>query len=98
MESIFARQLADAADNNWYQLMQTAQPEHIARVISLAEQQLDLEAIASGPGMAMGLGLEYQQHQALDFVLQDLKNSQEWAGHCWRWGYVVRGSVTGLWR
>ncbi|CRG50538.1 hypothetical protein [Yersinia wautersii] len=72
-ESIFARQLADAADNNWYQLMQTAQPEHIARVISLAEQQLDLEAIASGPGMAMGLGLEYQQHQALDFVLQDLK-------------------------
>lgn len=52
--------------------MQTDKPEHIARVISLAEQQLDLVAIASGPGMAMGLGLAYRQHQALDFVLQDL--------------------------
>ena len=72
-EAIYSRQLADPADNNWYQLMQTNQPENIARVISLAEQQLDLEAIASGPGTAMGLGLAYQQHQALDFVLQDLK-------------------------
>lgn len=72
-EAIFSRQLADPLDDNWYQLMQTDQPEHIARVIVLAEQQLDLDAIASGPGTAMGLGLAYRQHQALDFVLQDLK-------------------------
>lgn len=71
-EAIYSRQSADPTDDNWYQLMQTDQPEHIARVISLAEQQLDLVAIASGPGMAMGLGLAYRQHQALDFVLQDL--------------------------
>jgi hypothetical protein len=72
-EAIYSRQSADPTGDNWYQLMQTDQPEHIARVISLAEQQLDLVAIASGPGTAMGLGLAYQQHQALDFVLQDLK-------------------------
>ncbi|WP_156293540.1 hypothetical protein [Serratia oryzae] len=72
-EAIFSRQLADPLDDNWYQLMQTDRPQHIARVIALAEQQLDLGAIASGPGTAMGLGLAYRQHQALDFVLQDLK-------------------------
>ncbi|TQI78630.1 hypothetical protein FHU10_1332 [Serratia fonticola] len=72
-EAIYARQLADPTDDNWYQLMQTDQPAHITRVIALAEQQLDLAAIASGPGTAMGLGLAYRQHQALDFVLQDLK-------------------------
>ncbi len=72
-QAIFSRQLADPADDNWYQLMQTERPEHIARVIELAEQQLDLVAIASGPGMAMGFGLAYRQHQALGTVLQDLK-------------------------
>ncbi|MDU9416315.1 hypothetical protein [Pseudomonas sp. zfem005] len=56
----------------WYQLMQTSDPQRIARVIDLARQQLDLEHIASGPSNALGLGPEYRQHSALDFILQDL--------------------------
>lgn len=76
-EAVFSRQLADPTDDNWYQLMQTDQPEQIVRVISLAEQQLDLVSIAAGPGTSMGLGLAYRHHQALDMVLQELKRFPE---------------------
>ncbi|WP_337058510.1 hypothetical protein [Pseudomonas sp. USHLN015] len=56
----------------WYQLMQTNDPQRASRVLELARQQLDLAHIASGPGSALGLGPEYRQHSALDFILQDL--------------------------
>lgn len=57
----------------WYQLMQTDNPDYIALVIALAESELDLTAIASGPQKSLGMGPQYQQHSALDFILQDLK-------------------------
>ncbi|MFJ5366785.1 hypothetical protein ACIPR9_16960 [Pectobacterium punjabense] len=70
---IYARQRDNPQDDNWYQLMQTDNPDYVANVITLAEQQLDLQSIASGPDNCMGMGPEYRQHHALDFVLQDLK-------------------------
>jgi len=56
----------------WYQLMQTDNPDYVAQVIALAESELDLGAIASGPQISLGMGPQYQQHDALGSVLQDL--------------------------
>lgn len=71
-QTIFARQSAGAGGDHWYHLMQTDDPERIAQVISLAETQLDLAAIATGPDTQLGLGPGFQPHGALDFILQDL--------------------------
>ncbi|HBV40625.1 MAG TPA: hypothetical protein DEF05_13330 [Erwinia sp.] len=65
----------------WYQLMQTDNPDYIAKVIALAEKELDLAAIASGPQKSLGLGPQYRQHSALDFILQDL---HRFPGQGWR--------------
>lgn len=69
---IFARQSAAAQENNWYELMQTDDPQRLERLLSLAESQFDLAAIATGPDTQPGVGYRYQQHNALDFILQDL--------------------------
>jgi hypothetical protein len=53
--------------------MQTDDPERINRVVRLAEERLPLAEIATGAAEELGLGLEYQAHSALDFVLQDLR-------------------------
>ncbi|MFS2059020.1 hypothetical protein [Kosakonia cowanii] len=71
-EQVFARQQTVPNEANWYELMQTESPQRMERILQLAEQQLDLAAIASGPDTLMGLGAEYRQHGALDFILQDL--------------------------
>jgi hypothetical protein len=52
--------------------MQTDDPERIDRVITLAQERLPLEQIATGPADELGLGPEFEHHSALDFVLQDL--------------------------
>ncbi|WP_312687508.1 hypothetical protein [Kosakonia sp.] len=69
---VFDRQAADAQENNWYDLMQSRFPARIEQVLGLAESQLDLAAIASGPDMQTGVGPHYQQHGMLDFILQEL--------------------------
>jgi hypothetical protein len=56
----------------WYFVMQTDDPERIDRVITLAQERLPLEQIATGPADELGLGPEFEHHSALDFVLQDL--------------------------
>lgn len=70
---IFARQSASAEEDNWYQLMQTDDPKRIEQILVLAESQLDLTAIATGPDTQMGIGPTYRLHSALDFILQDIK-------------------------
>lgn len=70
---IFSRQSASAQENNWYELMQTSDPKRLEKILSLAESQFDLGAIARGPGTQLGIGPDYVQHGALDFILQDLK-------------------------
>ncbi|MDN6858512.1 hypothetical protein QO207_18120 [Pseudomonas sp. CAN2814] len=72
-EPLFLRQ-AEGRGEHWYQLMQTRDIERLRRVLDLARQQLDLAAIASGPGETLGLGPAYQQHNDLDFILQDLEH------------------------
>lgn len=71
--AIYQRHREKPERSLWYQLMQTDNPDYIAQVIALAESELDLDAIGSGPQKSLGMGPLYQQHSALDFVLQDLK-------------------------
>ncbi|MGN7875928.1 hypothetical protein ACTJKJ_20405 [Roseateles sp. 22389] len=70
-EKYFVRQ-HDGHGEHWFDLMRTDDPARVGRVIALAQAQIDLRAIATGPSDAVGLGPEYRQHTALDFILQSL--------------------------
>ena len=61
-----------AGEEYWWDLMQTSDGDRIDKVLSLASESLDLDAIATGPGDHLGLGAAYASHRALDFILQDL--------------------------
>jgi hypothetical protein len=56
----------------WYFLMQTNDGERIDKVLALAREQLDLALVGSGATGSMGLGPNFRDDRALDFVLQDL--------------------------
>ncbi len=58
----------------WFQLMQTRDRARIEKVVALAESQLPLSEIATGPSDEMGLGPEFEHHGALDSILQELAN------------------------
>ena len=66
------QQQQNAGNDDWLTLMQTDNPERARQVAELAEQQLPLVAIASGPSDAMGLGPDWEPHSKLDSVLQEL--------------------------
>lgn len=70
--AVYARQSENPDESLWYHLMQTDNPDFIERTIALAQMQLDLNAIASGADKQLGLGSQYSQHSALNFILQDL--------------------------
>jgi hypothetical protein len=59
-------------EDDWFNVVQTDDPLRVERVIALAEQRLDLQAIATGPAEQLGLGPGFRHHTALDFVLQGL--------------------------
>lgn len=65
----------------WYHVMHRANPERIDQIIELAERELPLEAIATGPTDVFGIGPGFQPHGCLDFILQDLK---DFPGKSWR--------------
>ncbi len=71
--AIYHKQMSDSQASHWYQLMQTDDVKNIVKVVELAQQQFDLAAIASGPALNNGIGVEWRAHNAFDFVLQDLK-------------------------
>jgi hypothetical protein len=60
-------------ENEWYAVMQTDDRRRIERVVAHAESVLPLAEIASGAGEEPGMGPEFRDHSALDFVLQDLR-------------------------
>lgn len=69
---LYEKQLANVESDLWFELMKTEDNEQAERVIKLAEQQLDLNKISSGPEDILGIGPKYQQHGKLDFLLQEL--------------------------
>ena len=67
-----ARQRSGEADQ-WFWLMRTEDPDRIEQVLGLARAQLDLALIGSGPTGSLGLGPDFRDDSALDFILQDLR-------------------------
>lgn len=74
---LFARQRDKPESTLWYQMMQTEDPAQAYQVCCLAEAQFDLNAIASGPALSSGTGLQWTAHRNLDSVLQELKRFPE---------------------
>ncbi len=65
----FARLEAEDAPVHWRHACETSDPERIRTLVAHAEATLPLEAIATGPGEARGIGPAYEPHQKLDCVL-----------------------------
>lgn len=66
------RDAAPGMWDQWWHLMRTNDPERIEQVLDLARARLDLQQIASGPSLGLGLGEAFKDDSALDFVVQDL--------------------------
>ena len=60
-------------EDYWWNAMQTNDPDRIDLLIKYAEQTFPLKEIATGAGDELGLGKEFEAHQKLDWVLQDLR-------------------------
>ena len=67
----FERQRSGKSDQ-WYFLMQTDSPDRVEQVLALAREQLDLGKVGSGPSLSLGLGAEFADDSAVDFIVQDL--------------------------
>ena len=52
-------------------MLDTGDIDRIERVIAFAEETLPLNEIASGPSDALGMGLEFNHHHALDWFFAD---------------------------
>lgn len=75
------RLTADPLGTDWFALMQVTDDDRIDQVIDLAQRSLPLDAIATGPADALGLGPEFRAHLALGFIVQDLRR---FSGQGWR--------------
>lgn len=67
----FERQQSVRSDQ-WYFLMQTDSRDRVEQVLALAREQLDLGKVASGPSLSLGLGADFADDGAVDFIVQDL--------------------------
>jgi len=56
----------------WFNVMRCANNERIDSIISLAEAKIPIDKIATGPADELGLGIEFNLHNCLDYLLQDL--------------------------
>jgi hypothetical protein len=72
---------APLTSSSWFRLMQQTDDSRISNVVSFAEGVLPLDQIETGPADEMGLGPDFRPHQALDWVLQDLRR---FPGNGWR--------------
>jgi hypothetical protein len=57
---------------HYFAVMQDRNPDRIERVLRHAERDLDLDEIAKGPELQLGFGPGFEQHSALDCILQNL--------------------------
>ena len=64
----------------WFDLMGATDDDRIERTLELVRDRLDLDGLASGASTDMGLGPEYADDTALQWILQDLPR---FPGHGW---------------
>lgn len=67
--------------SSWYRLMQQTDERRIELILAFAESVLPFDQIETGPGDQLGVGPQFHPHQALDWVLQDLRR---FPGRGWR--------------
>ena len=65
-------QASPTDSGRWYHVMAQCDDRRIADAITIAEKELPLAAIASGPADEMGFGPGFEGHSCLDFILQEL--------------------------
>jgi len=59
--------------SSWYRLMRQTDEIRLDEVLTFAESVLPLNQIETGPSDELGLGPNFRPHQALGWVLQDLR-------------------------
>jgi hypothetical protein len=60
-------------EDRWNDVMQTDDPDRVDRVLAYAEETLDLDAVADGPGDKLTADENHDQHMATRFIVQDLR-------------------------
>ena len=73
-DQLLARIDADPLGGPWFQAWQGADPARAQLLAARAARLLDLDAIASGPSTAIGLGPEFKPHAALSWTLQGIRS------------------------
>jgi hypothetical protein len=63
---------APLSSHSWYRLLEQTDENQIDEVLAFASNALPLEKIGTGPEDQLGLGREYEPHQALVLLLQAL--------------------------
>jgi hypothetical protein len=86
--SVFERQKS-RKDDSWYFVMHTSDRFQIEQAVDLAAAQLDIARICSGPENHLGLGPEFRDENAVDFVVQGLR------GHPGVGWPIVKAALTG---
>ncbi|MCK6476456.1 MAG: hypothetical protein L6Q35_06460 [Phycisphaerales bacterium] len=66
-----------AGRDQWYWLLQTTDSGRLDRVLEFATTSVDLNAVTTGYGDALGMGQSFAEHRKLDWILQAL---QRWPG------------------
>lgn len=74
-ERRFAR--LERGEDQWYALLETRDESRFRRMLDYATIHIDLAAIATGYGDALGFGPEFAEHAKLSWVLQALRH---WPG------------------
>lgn len=72
-DQLLIRIEADPLGGPWFQAWQGVGPDRATLLAERAGRLLDLDAIASGPTTAIGLGPEFKPHAALGWTLQGLR-------------------------
>ena len=72
-EQLLSRIDADPIEGPWYQAWEGADRSRAETLTERVPRLLDLDAIASGPTSQVGLGPEFQLHNALGWTLQGVR-------------------------
>lgn len=70
----------DKKDIVWTQLLRSPYPERLDKAFVLAEEQLDLDALASGAKLNYGTGTEYEDYYELEMIVEAM-HGMMYGGH-----------------
>jgi hypothetical protein len=75
----------------WYVLCEKPTAEQIDEVLDLAEEILEVDAIATGPADELGLGPEFERDSCVGYILQALRGIPSMEGRPAEPGFPGRG-------